>query len=126
MNRLKLNARWTDDCSGKKDFDGDIVSVSTRYWPMGGGFYISDDQGFRKSSDPNIKPSAYSSIVIRFADGTPTDDYGDTLTVAAKNFTGEAFEEVSAAVELWAQAAYARVVAAVRGAFDDSDVEEQA
>ena len=41
--KLKVSARWTNDCSGKKDFDGRIVDLSTRYWPRGGGFYTSVD-----------------------------------------------------------------------------------
>lgn len=34
----RINARWTDDCQGKKDFDGTIIDISSRYWPRGGGF----------------------------------------------------------------------------------------
>lgn len=26
-------AKWIDDCQGKKDFDCALLSISTRYWP---------------------------------------------------------------------------------------------
>lgn len=35
---MKIDAKWTPDCQGKKDYDGQILSISTRYWPSGGGF----------------------------------------------------------------------------------------
>jgi len=34
--------KWTNDCQGKKDFDGPIVTLSSRYWPSGGGFSMLD------------------------------------------------------------------------------------
>ena len=43
-SQFKLVARWTDDCQGKKDFDGRLLSYSTRYWPAsyrGSGIYIN-------------------------------------------------------------------------------------
>jgi hypothetical protein len=31
--------KWRNDCQGKKDYDGRIVHVSSRYWPRGGGYF---------------------------------------------------------------------------------------
>jgi hypothetical protein len=62
---MKLAAKWTNDCGGKKDYDGDILSVSTRYWPADGGFWIDkgDGLGLRKN-DVLSKPSAKSSLLL--------------------------------------------------------------
>lgn len=32
MSDVLEGATWTDDCQGKKNFDLDIVRLSTRYW----------------------------------------------------------------------------------------------
>ena len=79
-------AKWTDDCQGKKDFDGRLVSISTRYWPSN---YSKDG-----------RRSANASIVINH--GEP-DQYGfaDYLTIAEQDFNGETEEEVKRQVERW-------------------------
>lgn len=108
---LKLTAKWTDDCSGKKDYDGEIVGVSTRYWPRGGGFLVLRDGVFEDNSTrPEIKPSAKCSITLRHGD----DDYTHLLS---QEYEGETFAEVAAQVERWAQAQFERVVAAVQREF---------
>jgi hypothetical protein len=113
----KLDACWTDDCSGKKDYDGRVISVSTRYWPRGGSAYVNDEKGFRKFDDGS-KPSARSEVHIDFAEHT--GDGGENWsTVAGKDFEGETFEEVAAQVEAWAQSVYERVVNAVRAEFTE-------
>lgn len=33
MSDILEGAAWTDDCQGKKNFDLNIVQLSTRYWP---------------------------------------------------------------------------------------------
>ena len=37
---MNVPAKWTDDCQGKKDYDGKILCLSTRYWPRGGGVTV--------------------------------------------------------------------------------------
>lgn len=109
---LKLNAQWTDDCCGKKDYDGDILSISTRYWPKGGGFRIFDSSmpqlGLQKSEDvfPNAPPSAHASIMLR----TPDAGVSESVRLAEKDFKGDSFEEVKAAVEAWGQEQMDRIV----------------
>lgn len=59
---------WSGDCSGKKDYDGKLLVVSTRYWPAGGGFYIMDSRHPEKGLYPSNNgqpPSAHSSIILR-------------------------------------------------------------
>jgi hypothetical protein len=94
---------WTDDCQGKKDYDGSIVRLSTRYWPRGGGFAVFDtaepEKGFRTNALPHMKPSAHASIVL------DTED-SDECTLAEKDFEADTEEEVKAAVEQWAAIQY--------------------
>lgn len=122
MNDLKLNARWTDDCQGKKDYDGPILVVSTRYWPRGGGFWIINNKANSVSIEddstrPEIKPSASCSLdIVSKQEGYAP---GEHTTIATRDFEGETFEEVSAQVEAWAQAAMNHAVAALCKAFED-------
>jgi hypothetical protein len=66
MGDALQDIRWTDDCQGKKDFDGDIVLLSTRYWPRGGGYSAMDSTGnWQHNKDrPHIRPSARSAITV--------------------------------------------------------------
>jgi hypothetical protein len=97
MDTLKLNAAWTDDCSGKKSYDGDILSVSSRYWPR----TITD------------RPSATSCFIVNH--GGESDDYE---TITEMKFEGDSLADVKAQVEVWAQAQMNRAVAALRREFD--------
>lgn len=114
----RINARWTDDCQGKKDFDGPIVDISTRYWPRGGGFHFSTGRGdFQSSADafPQVKPSAHSSIRIlrRDEDG----EYGEGDDLLSASFEADTEDEVKAQVEAWAAEQYARIGRALRAEF---------
>lgn len=91
-----LEIEWTDDCCGKKDYDGNIVSVSSRYWPRGGSHLVVSriNGGLLMSdgADParqEICPSATSSI------------YLGKHEIARKDFEGETEEEVKRKVETW-------------------------
>ena len=114
-DKMTLDAQWTNDCMGKKDYDAPIVEISTRYWPSGGGFLITNRQPGQpvqlqgNDARPEIKPSAKSSLVIGYAEGD-----GDYATLAEQNFEGETFEDVAKQVETWAQQQMDRVVAALR------------
>ena len=89
----KLQARWTDDAQGKKDYDGDIVSVSTRYWPS---------RDYRQIGGNLTKPSAQCSILIRFGEG-------ESKPLIVKEFEARTFEEIKDQVEAWAQLQMNRV-----------------
>jgi hypothetical protein len=115
MNMGELRAEWTDDCQGKKDFDGEIVTLSTRYWPRGGGFdlMVRDASGKLQTeyndSRPEIKPSAKSSILL------------DGECVTSEEFDGETFEDVAAQVEAWAKEQHAKIVAAIENLFAEGE-----
>ena len=111
---MKPDVKWTTDCQGKKNYDGEIVSVSSRYWPRGGGYslFSAEKRWEDNGSRPATPPSAQSSIIIRHGD----DAY---LTVTERTFSGETFEDLSPQVEAWAQEQFARVVSAVHAEFRD-------
>ncbi len=71
--RIKTTATWTDDCQGKKDYDGELISVSTRYWPAKGGFWVvnKDSSGttIRDGEDQKGMCSARSAIIVEHGDG---------------------------------------------------------
>jgi hypothetical protein len=123
---MKLDAEWTDDCQGKKDYDAEILGISTRYWPRGGGFSIFDrdkpEAGLQDNETrPGIKPSAKSELVIRHA-----GEGLETWTVlAAAEFEAETEDEVKAAVEEWAQAQMDKAVAALMVAFAAASTQEE-
>lgn len=106
LDGVKVPAEWADDCQGKKDFDGELVSLSTRYWPAGGGVYMhSPTTGWVQNPFPDIKPSATSKIILRHSDGY--------VIFAEESFEADNLEEVKTKVEVWAQEQYRRVIAAL-------------
>lgn len=40
--RAEYHPEWKPDCQGKWNYDCDLVSLSCRYWPRGGGFHTLD------------------------------------------------------------------------------------
>lgn len=93
----KRITEWTDDCQGKKNYDGPLIRVSSRYWPRGGGFHLLVGRNFVESGKirPDIKPSAESSIML-----------ADETTIFEKKFEAETEEEVKAQVETWVEEKY--------------------
>jgi len=98
---MKASAKWTDDCQRKKDYDGEILTISTRYWPRGGGMGIITHNkngviSIETNSNQDIKPSATSTICLNYGD----DDYLDLIT---EDFEAETETEVKNQVEKWVQ-----------------------
>jgi len=92
---LKPAARWTDDCQGKKDYDGRLLDISTRYWP---GRYRTDG-----------RPSASASILIRH--GEPDEyGYGNYTVWREAEFNGDTEQDVKRQVEEWVAAQFAEVL----------------
>lgn len=99
LKKLKTHtAKWTDDCQGKKDFDGEVLSISSRFYPPS---YSRDGQTF----------SAMSSLNLYGTD----DSYAE---VVRGDFKGATEEEVKAKVENWASAQWNRAVRALAAEFD--------
>jgi hypothetical protein len=117
---LKAYAYWTHDCQGKQDFDGPLLSVSTRYWPgpEGGGFMMVNNGpgGAQISTKPYGKqPSAHSSIILRLGPKEPNDGGGEYLVWREKEFSAPTEAEVKAEVEAWAAEQMVAVVALLGG-----------
>lgn len=87
MTELRPAAVWTPDCQGKQDFDGPILSISTRYWPAGYG----------------PTPSANVALMVDLPDG-------EQLEIKSQDFAADTETEVKALVEAWAQATMEAVV----------------
>lgn len=114
---MKLAANWTNDCQGKKDFDGSIVRISTRYWPRGGGVSIWDGRDFRTNSDQTIRPSATAAIVLCHGEPREGSPYGDYTDLAEREFSGDTFEEVAQQVEVWGQEQFDKIRNLLASAF---------
>lgn len=96
------NIKWTNDCQGKKDYDGTLIRVSTRYWPRGGGFSLLDSSTgkFQENNErPEIKPSAHSSILRE-----------DDSVLFEESFEAETEEEVKSLVEKWVEYRYSQIL----------------
>lgn len=99
---------WSDDCNGKKDYDGTLVAVESRYWPRGGGHmsFERGPDGLRElPQDMTIEPCAASSI--RFCG----------VDIAQEEFTAETEEEVRKAVENWVAEQVERLRATLRAEY---------
>lgn len=104
---MELQAEWQLDCHGKQDYDANLVRLSTRYWPRGGGFaeLTVDGRWLDNKARPSIPPSATATIYLQ----------DERLTSAS--FEGDTESEVKAKVEAWAREQFAKVVSAMSAAF---------
>ena len=104
---MELQAEWTPDCQGKQDYDADLVSLSTRYWPRGGGYaeMTADGRWLENEARPSIPPSATATIYLQ----------DEPLTTGS--FDGATEAEVKAKVEAWAREQFAKVASAMSAAF---------
>ena len=112
---MKCEINWTDDCQGKKDYDGDIVCISTRFWP--GPLTVFDSAHPEKGLHeiPGGEPSAVCHVLLR--DGAPD---GESLELIGKEFEGATFEAVASKVERWSQKQMHRVVKAMMAEFKET------
>jgi hypothetical protein len=90
-NTFQPTAKWTPDCNGKQDFDGPLLTISTRYWPAW------------KSSDN--RPSASAAIVVNHGIPHPEEEWADYSTLAEADFAADTETEVKAQVEAWVREA---------------------
>lgn len=109
---MKPSAAWTDDCQGKKDYDGELLSISTRYWPgsreqADGGHWNAIEGGHfvTRPYRSDGKPHASAKILLMHGD----QDMGDYVVWRAQEFVADTPEEVKALVEEWVQARFDEV-----------------
>ena len=108
---LHVPAGWTLDCQGKQDYDGNIVTISTRYWPRGGGFSTYDNEtGEWRGNEhrPDLWPSAHAALHLKYRKAEGYDDY---VILVEAEFEGETETEVKAQVERWVKSQYDKVAA---------------
>lgn len=109
MSEEQLTPRcaWEPDCQGKQDYDGPIITVSTRYWPGpgGGGPMIVTAQPGRlpkiTEGQYDDSPSAHSSILLRLGPKELHDGGGDYMIWREQDFKAPTELEVKALVEAW-------------------------
>jgi len=114
--RAEYHPEWRADCQGKFDYDCDLVSLSCRYWPRGGGYFSFDTNSGAFEGDearPEIKPSAVASICIGDLKEGPYED------IVTARFDGDTEAEVKQMVEEWAAKMIARVEVAIRNEFHE-------
>lgn len=101
---MQLEAEWTQDCCGKQDYDANLVQLSTRFWPRGGGYLMLDTgTGVIEGNEarPAERPSAKAEILFQ------------GKTIAEVDIEGETEEEVKARVEAWARLQFNRLFVAL-------------
>jgi hypothetical protein len=127
--QMKPAARWTPDCQGKWDYDGRLVSISTRYWPRGGGFHVYDpkqaERGLHPSYEdhPEIKPSACASIHIKCGEPDENGYNEDYAILSKKEFEADTEAEVKAQVEAWVKSEYLKIVNCLLREYGKIDLE---
>lgn len=102
-------AKWTPDCQGKQDYDGRLISISTRYWPQGGGFYVLTPRRVEgNEARPEIRPSATASILLNY--GKPDEfGFGEYITLAERGFEADTEADTKALVEAWVTEQFASI-----------------
>lgn len=111
---MQLQINWTDDCQGKKDYDGNLVAVSTRYWP--GTLTVFNTAEAEKGLHGIAGGNPSATCTIRLSDGYPYQN-GETTDLISATFEEKTFEEVAKKVEDWAQKQADRVYQAVTKEF---------
>lgn len=94
-------AMWTDDCQGKKDYDGELLTISTRYWP-----------GPPRYGE---MPSANSEIHLNIGPKRESGGCYDWRVWREAEFQAPTEAEVKAQVEAWVTQQMADVVALLGG-----------
>jgi len=99
---MKLQAEWTNDCSGKQDYDAELVTLSTRYWPS------QYSQTFRH---PDKIITDHPSALV----GIYLCEESDPLI--ATEFYADTEAGVKCKVEEWAQAQFEKIERVIRAEF---------
>lgn len=116
---MKTTAKLTDDCCGKKDFDGEMLSVSSRYWPKGGSalaFDTSNPSAGLHHYDDGSACSANSKILFHYKKENGDQDYV-VVAESGDYITGDSLEEVQAKIESWVQKTTDRIFRALTKEF---------
>ena len=130
-NLITPDIEWTDDCQGKKDYDGKLLDVSSRYWPSGGGFHVYDsrepEKGLHLHQDGS-PARAVSHIILRCqkTDHPKYDWCYDGIVLATQEFSGPSQQDVQSQVEAWVQEQFTKIALASLALFQSFPVEPSA
>lgn len=103
---MELQAEWEPDCQGKQDFDADLVRLSSRFYPQGGGWSeLSAGRWLENKDRPEVPPNAVAHIYLQDRE------------IATAAFEGRTEAEVKAKVEAWARSQFDKIVGAMSAAF---------
>lgn len=97
-----VNAEWTDDCQGKRDYDGPVISISSRFYPgaasgKGAMCFTLEGAKLTESVIPyGDRPSAVSAVVLNIGDQ-------DCIALKEEKFEADTDAQVFAMVEAWAE-----------------------
>ena len=119
-------AEWTDDCQGKKDYDGPLLSISTRYWPStaeqaelaktGLGFnFLNLTSGIGHFESLPYDKNGFASARAALVLNTGEPESGDYWTLVEAEFSAATGEEVRRQVEEWVKDQCNRIVTHLRG-----------
>jgi len=89
---MKPCAEWTDDCQGKKDYDGPIITIATRYWP---------------------DHTANAALLLHHQ--------GDPIPLIEVNISDDSLIAVQAKVEVWVHEQYATLIDILRKHYTSPD-----
>ncbi len=100
IQTLQVAAKWTPDCQGKQDYDGEFIAISCRYYPP--------------SYNPVCnEPSCNVTIGIRLPDT-------DVVPLAKTELYRPTESELKAAVEQWVSNETKRMLTALMHAGYDT------
>ena len=103
---MELQAEWEPDCQGKQDFDADLVCLSSRFYPQGGGFSeLNAGRWIENADRPGISPSAAATIYLQDRE------------LASVSFEGRTEAEVKDKLEAWAREQFSKIASAMSAAF---------
>jgi hypothetical protein len=126
QTQVPVPAIWTDDCQGKKDYDGSLVTLSVRYWPRGGSALVVERVGghvqMTEGSDPGrqrrIPPSAHATIYL----GSTRDEFYDAAVKLTEiSVEAETEADVKEQVEAWAITQFLRIQRALQAEFSSTE-----
>lgn len=101
---------WVHDCQGKQDYDAEVIRLSCRFYPRGGGFSILSSGTWSENEDrPEIRPSAIAHIL-----------WGEIDELSKAEFEGESEADVKAQVENWARVQIAAIRMLVVGSLQEA------
>lgn len=114
---LRPAVYWTPHNRGMQDYDGNLLSISCRFYPNG-YYYHAMIEGQVQEVFVEHPPLAVCRLLLRFTNTEGEQPYEDALSLAERHFQAPTEAEVKAQVEAWAGAQLDSVAGVLRTAFE--------